>query len=272
MITNRFLLPGLSPVDFTISYSELDRASPLNHNESHIHKDCEIYMNLGGSGSFEVEQYLYPVTRGSVIITRPYEYHHYIYRDDGPQRHYWITFSVDRADESLSLFFDREKGCGNLIQLEENEVCEIQEIFEGFLRDRQSPLEKQIGFLRMLHILYGGRQIPHGVPDNGLTPDVLAALQYIHQHLTEDLGVKTLAAVSNVSINTLERHFKEQLQLSPGAMIRKTRLIRSLQYLRQGSTIAEAAVRSGFSDYSNYIQLFRKQFGITPLQYRKNFA
>jgi AraC-like DNA-binding protein len=39
-----------------------------------------------------------------------------------------------------------------------------------------------------------------------------------------------------------------------------------------GDTVTEAALKSGFSDYSNYIQLFKKQFGMTPLQYKKNLS
>jgi len=45
-----------------------------------------------------------------------------------------------------------------------------------------------------------------------------------------------------------------------------------MEHLRNGASVAEAALKSGFSDYSNYIQLFKKQFGITPLCYRKKFA
>jgi AraC-like DNA-binding protein len=55
-------------------------------------------------------------------------------------------------------------------------------------------------------------------------------------------------------------------------MLRKKRLFASMLALRNGDTVTEAAMKSGFSDYSNYIQLFKKQFGITPLQYKKNLS
>ena len=54
-------------------------------------------------------------------------------------------------------------------------------------------------------------------------------------------------------------------------MLRKKRLIASLEFLRNGATVSEAAMGSGFSDDSGYIQHFRKQFGLTPLQYKKQF-
>jgi AraC-like DNA-binding protein len=54
-------------------------------------------------------------------------------------------------------------------------------------------------------------------------------------------------------------------------MLRKKRLFASMDCLRNGASVAEAALESGFPDYSNYIQLFKKQFGITPLNYKKKF-
>ena len=78
----KFIIPPISAVDFSISYLKIDATSPLNHNESHIHKECEVYINLSGDVSFEVENRIYPISRGSVIITRPYEYHHCIYRSN----------------------------------------------------------------------------------------------------------------------------------------------------------------------------------------------
>ena len=112
MRTNHFSLPELAPTEFSISYSDGHESHMLNHNETHIHKECEIYLNLSGDVSFEVENRIYPVSRGTVIITRPYEYHHCILRSSARHSHYWITFSAEHTESFLKLFFDREKGNG----------------------------------------------------------------------------------------------------------------------------------------------------------------
>jgi transcriptional regulator GlxA family with amidase domain len=104
-----------------------------------------------------------------------------------------------------------------------------------------------------------------------LGADVTAALRFMDAHLTEDLAIGTLAAACNVSPNTLERHFQEAFHMTPFAVLRRRRLFRSMELLRNGYSVAEAARESGFSDYSHYIQLFKKQFGITPLHYKKKF-
>ncbi len=265
----KFSLEEMSKVDFSISYIEIDSRSPLNQHDTHIHRECEIYLNLSGNVSFEVENHLYPISRGSVIITRPFEYHHCIYHSDEPHRHFGITFSAAEGENFLKIFFDREKGTNNLILLDEEQLESCCRVLKDLLNRDSDSLFRRIGFLQLLHILRSGRyENPMGDMEK-IPRDVALALRYMDAHLAEDFDSKTLAAACNTSVNTLERHLKASLGISPFAMLRKKRLIASLEYLRNGDSITEAALKSGFGDYSNYIQLFRKQFGLTPLQYKK---
>lgn len=256
----------MSSVDFSVNYIEIDSKSPVNQKESHIHKECEIYLNLSGNVSFEVENRIYPVSRGSVIITRPLEYHHCIYHSNELHRHFWITFSATEQDSFFNLFFERNKGQNNLIQLNEQQLQACSEVLNTLL-ETEDLLLRRISFLQLIHLLKSGSSVHNG--QNKLPADVTKALQFMDNHLAEELNIKTLAAVCNVSVNTLERHFKESFGYGPSAMLRKKRLILSMDFLRKGDTVTEAALKSAFSDYSHYIQLFRKQFGLTPLQYKK---
>lgn len=269
--SREFSLPELSRVDFSVTYADLNAASPLNQNEAHIHNRCEIYINLSGDVSFEVENHIYPVTRGSVIITRPFEYHHCIYHSNRQHRHFWITFSAAEDDAFLRLFFGREKGKNNLIRLDEELLGTCCRVLEDLLEGGKDPLLRRIGFLQLLNVLRSGSSENSTHEGEKLPPDVLAALLYMDEHLTEELDVKTLSAACCVSAHTLERHFREALGTVPFAMLRKKKLFASMAFLRNGDTVTEAALKSGFSDYSHYIQLFRKEFGITPLQYKKQF-
>lgn len=261
----------MSKVDFSISYVDIDAASPLNQNESHIHKECEIYLNLSGDVSFEVENRIYPISRGSVVITRPFEYHHCIYHSNEQHQHFWITFSAGEEEELLKIFFGREKGKNNLIMLNEEQLKEGCFVLNDLLNNRTDSLSQRIGFLQLLRILRNGKG-EYGIGNIEKMPqDVALALKFMDDHLVEDFDIIRLSGACNVSVNTLERHFKETLGISPFAMLRKKRLISSMEFLRNGETVTTAALESGFSDYSNYIQLFRKHFGITPLQYKKKF-
>lgn len=271
MRSKNFVLAQIPEVEFDIHYSELDAESSLNHNESHIHKECEIYLNLSGDVAFEVENHIYPVSKGSMIITRPYEYHHCIYRSNTTHRHYWITFSAEQNEEFLKIFFDREKGKDNLIILKEDELEEMCKVLEELLQEETNSLKRRIDFLSIFHILKKGSLATEiGIMEE-LPEDVKAVIDYIEDHLTEDITIQTLSKIGGVSINTLERHFKEVFHMTPYAVLKKKRLIFSMRCLREGESVSGAAMKSGFTDYSNYIQLFRKELGMTPLKYKKRF-
>lgn len=269
MKQNTFTVPAMPAMAFAIAKTELDALSPLNHHEAHIHSSCEVYINLSGDVSFAVENRLYPVSRGTVILTRPFEYHHCIYRSNTPHLHYWITFSSDQEQEFLKLFFDREKGMDNRRVLEERELEQICGILDRLIGREETGLERRIGILRFFQILSESAPVNQAQDLDCWPEDVAKALKYIDSHLAEELDIRLLAAWGNVSVNTLERHFKDSLGSTPSEAIRKRRLIASMIYLRSGSSVAEAGARCGFSDYSNYIQLFRKQFGMTPGKYKR---
>ena len=269
MKVKNFTIPPLPKIDFSIAHIVLDKNSPLNQHESHIHTQYEIYLNLSGDVSFEVENRIYPISRGSVIITRPMEYHHCIYHSNAAHEHYWITFSTDDGEEFLKQFFEQKMKNDNLILLDEAQLeeclCTLDDLLEN------DPLEHRIAFCRLLHILDMGRRAEGSNLINKVSRDVTQALRFMDEHLTEDVEISVLAGYCNVSVNTLERHFKESLGSTPFSVLQKKRLVYSMRFLKNGDTVTDTAVKSGFSDYSNYIQLFRKQFGITPLQFKKKF-
>lgn len=266
---NAFILPALPQIEFSVTKTKIDALSPTNHHEAHIHKTCEVYINLSGNVSFAVEDRLYPISRGSVIITRPYEYHHCVYHSNAMHEHYWITFSTEQGLDFLRIFFDREKGVDNHITLDESALTEVCDVLNGLTCDQTDVLERRIMLLRFFQIL--SKSSRHSTPSGyeHLPDDVAVTLEYIENHLCEDIDVETLAKIGLVSVNTLERHFKESVGLSPMTAFRRKRMLTSLMYLRNGFSVTEAAQKSGFSDYSNYIQLFRKQFGMTPGEYKR---
>lgn len=271
MKSKSFTLPATSEINFSITHNILDNTSFLNHNESHIHKECEIYINLSGNVSFEVENHIYPISRGSVIITRPFEYHHCIYHSEVPHDHYWITFSAKEEEVFLNMFFNRSLGEENLIVLSEEQLEKCKIAMDKLLGEENESLLRRIELYKLFKILNESKLAINSYYTDKMPQYISAALCFMDEHLTEDIEIKTISDFCNVSINTLERHFKKHLGITPFAMLRKKKLIFSMNFLRNGESVTDAAIKSGFCDYSNYIQLFRKQFGFTPLQYKKKF-
>lgn len=94
-------------------------------------------------------------------------------------------------------------------------------------------------------------------------------IQYIEEHVQENINVDQLAKELHYSPNYLYKVFKENLGLSCKEYILQYKLKRTLYEL--GSTedsIQSIAHRFGFSSLYHFSKVFHKQYGLSPSQYR----
>ncbi len=264
--TNREVFGGIEPFELTASYIEIDSRSPLNVYDDHIHNECEIYVNMSGDVSFVVENSVYPVMPGGIIITRPLEYHHCIYHTNRLHKHFWILFSASGNERLLDVFYDREPGKCNLLMLPADRIEELFSLCRRLTDGCRDEAERFYLFFRLMALLRGANAV--NAPEDSGGSAVIKAINCINQNLSRELTVTGIARECNVSVNTLERCFLRELNCSPSAYIRKKRLAHAAKLLSEGRSVTEAAESSGFADCSNFISHFRKAYQITPLQYK----
>ncbi|WP_437887512.1 AraC family transcriptional regulator [Phytobacter sp. V91] len=71
-----------------------------------------------------------------------------------------------------------------------------------------------------------------------------------------------------VSVRTLSRLFRQQTGLSFSQWRQQAKVVASLQWVLAGLPVSEIAARSGYSNISAYIEVFRSRFGVTPGQFQ----
>lgn len=245
----------------------------MNNNQNnnllpHKHDKCEIYINLSGDVSILVEDSIYPMERGCVCITRPGERHRCIYHNNGPHEHYWILFSPTGNEKLLNLFYSRPIGQNNLLILPFESSKKLISLCSSLISSKFDELKTQLDFWSIIYILSNNSQFID-MRSIQKFPDVTLALNYINKHFTEAIDYKFLAANSNVSISTLERHFTVLFNTTPREYVKQQRLSYASELLKTGESVSDVALKSGFTDYSSFISFFKKQFGITPLKYQK---
>lgn len=270
MKNNTETFGGMNPFDLSISYVEIDSRSPLNVHDAHIHNECEIYINLSGDVSFSVENSIYPVMPGGIIITRPMEYHHCIYHSDKLHRHFWILFSASGNERFFDLFYKRVLGKNNLLMLPADKTTELFSLCHRMADGCDDEVEKYYCFFKLIHLLNSANAV--NASTHSGDDFIIKAINYINCNLSLPLSVTDIAHECNVSVNTLERHFVQMLNITPASYIRKRRLANAAKLLSEGHTVTEAGEMSGFTDCSYFIATFKKAYQITPLQYRKSSA
>lgn len=243
---------------------------------AHIHSFCEIYVNVSGNVSFMVEDNVYPVSSGDIIITRPNEVHHCIYHSECRHEHYciWISMSGDFMQDMSFAFFDRKAGEGNLISMSDEDKKKLFAHLEKFrIKDGESANKKDAESLSCFFGVLGliEKYKEQALPAKQLPDRMRDILTYIEKHFCEDCTVEKVADEFFISRSALGSMFKKYMNLSPSKYIEAKKFSYAKSLLEKGNSVQDVCDACGFSDCSYFISVFKKRFAITPYKYVKNF-
>jgi len=102
--------------------------------------------------------------------------------------------------------------------------------------------------------------------------NILRVIQYIHEHLLEDISVETVCENCGISLSTLERRFNRFLEVTPKQYILAARLNRArrdlLDPLDFDHSIAELAMRNRLLHMGRFSENYKAQFGQLPSEER----
>lgn len=119
-----------------------------------------------------------------------------------------------------------------------------------------------------------GGEAPLGGILNGLRDKRLRQLIHTVVSRPEDeWNIEKMTALANLSRAQLMRLFKQQTGISPHAFVNLIRLRQAAVLLRQtADSVLSVALNVGFQSETHFGKAFKKQYGISPGQYRKNEA
>lgn len=105
---------------------------------------------------------------------------------------------------------------------------------------------------------------------SGVNERLVSLLSYLHSHFAEPIRLETVASEIHLSESECCRFFRKATGQHLFGYLQRYRLTSSLPLLRQTSmSIAEVAQAVGFGSQSYFTECFKKRFGQTPLQFRK---
>ena len=157
----------------------------------------------------------------------------------------------DGKTEKIPVFFDDIK------------IAEIGVIGDG---DKLSALSLPIKY--MLCALYEEtRKIISETHEHDV---YRKALQYIREHYTENITVIDVAKHIGYSESYFGYAFKKKYKMSVGQYIRELQLAKSKDLLGNTNfSVSSVASYVGFDDSNYFSALFKKYFGLSPKEYRK---
>ncbi|MBD2258208.1 AraC family transcriptional regulator [Pseudanabaena sp. FACHB-2040] len=125
----------------------------------------------------------------------------------------------------------------------------------------------------MVHLLqyYSAQQLTLPIYSGGLPyPQLRRIVDYIQAHLDQDLSLRDLAAVVQLSPHYFSQLFKQSTGVTPHQYVIQRRVERAKELLKQTQlTLADVARVVGFVDQSHFHRHFKRLVGITPRAFLK---
>lgn len=259
------------PVSF-FHKKEIFRASGAYHR----HNGYEIYFILSGNVNFYVEQNCIQPEAGSIILLNPAEMHRVQFLDDSPYERFVINLESTYADtafpQKLLQCFFHQAGIPSIRTLSAREYQEYSYLIQG-LEFSQSPdcfdgETAQSAYLALiLEFINRVFRTQAGMYQNIMPFYITGTMQYIENHLCDDLSLSVLADMVHISKNYLSAQFKYHTGLTLRHYILDRKLFCARKMLKAGASVTDACFSSGFNNYANFERSFKNYTGISPGKY-----
>ena len=262
-------VPPLKPLDIDYYITRASEPRPPRIFTPHVHNAIEFYVHLKGDASFMVEQNLYRLQSGDIVVSRPNEIHNCILNTRSPHDNACFWLPIENDFLFGELLTGRQPIC-HLISPPDEEKQLLLSLYTE-LENATLKKDQRRRFYALMAILrVYVKNVRQDGPAQNLPPVLKEILSDIALHLQDITALSYFTEKYFVSPSTLTRMFKKYLHTSPKSYLDAKRLAYSRILLQQGKSVLEASKLSGFADCSHYIRLFKKHFGITPNQYKKS--
>lgn len=269
---------SLNKLDF---YFHHDRTGIIDI-DFHLHDGFEIYFLISGDVNYFIENKIYELKPGDLVITNNYEIHTPSFISEKSYERVCIEFGTtlpalvyDYCPGILDCFIKREKGERNRIKLNKAQKEELLSIFShlDMICQNEDDFSNVIKITYLLQILVllnkAFLATPLLVENSSFSPKITSIIEYIEENLNEDLTLEVFEKNFYINGSYLSRIFKKTTGVKLHEYILHKRIAKSKEYLSNNYSVTETCYLTGFKDYSNFLRMFKRIVGVTPGQYMR---
>lgn len=229
---------------------------------THWHEFYEIEYILSGSGTYTIDGHEYPIRPGMIFFMTPVNFHSVNALD---AEIYNIMFSGSACNKIYLSALLKNSGT-TALSTDEKE----QAFFEAVFRELTDEKNKDI---YPLFVDCVAAKICKKITDKKSKPLTVSqsAILYISDNFRTPISLKSAAEHIGISPTYLSETFKKQTGTGFKEYVNSLRFeYAGKLLLHSDMTVIEICNESGFEDYANFIRRFKKNFGVSPTQYRKS--
>lgn len=241
----------------------------------HYHSLYEIYYFLEGDADYLVEGKEYHLTPDSLVLLSPHTLHGVRVNSNTNYVRCSVHFdgfalSAERRFFLLSAFPGNEKNSPKEVFYEHTEDYELRTFLIQFINaiNQPEPLRSHCYPVYLEALLAQITVMSQALRPSAITSyvsdTIVDIIRYLNEHLEEPITLDLLSEKFYISKYYLNRVFKKAVGTTVMDYLNYQRVVMAKQLMLHGHSAANAAVLSGFGDYSTFYRSYRKVMGERP--------
>lgn len=242
--------------------------------EFHAHDFLELYLFLDGSVTYYIEDQVYDLCPGDLLIIPPGRMHRPVIANERAAYErmvLWVELDyIARIDSAAGELQAALRGVGvngYRVPLRGDDLIFAASLFRRIVKMERGGVFTSSAIRLYLKDAFEAYSLVEKEA-RGETAVIPQVIRYLTEHFREPLRLDDLAARFFISKSYLNRHFKAYTNATVYAYLMALRITHARRMLREGATAAEAGRECGFSDYSTFYKAFKAQTGITPQEFK----
>lgn len=260
----------------TDGYFYCYRESDGRGMESHIHSHYEIVYLVEGHCIYTIENKEYFFTPGSLVFTRPNEFHSFSFPENSAYKRHFIHIYPDYIKDYPELieFLNSDKP---MQYFPPEYVTEygIDSCFDAMRKSKHwaEPGTRLMSLGCILHILAAMIRLSATKPvlkSDVPNRNMQKILKYIDSHYTANPSRDKIAEAMHLSPVHVSRLFRNETGMTLKNYINLRKLILAKNMIVDGEQLTLIPEKCGFENYSTFYRAFMKHIGCSPEVFRKS--
>ncbi|MCD2348840.1 AraC family transcriptional regulator [Clostridium guangxiense] len=231
---------------------------------------CLIQYTLSGEGELEFNNTTYKLKQGDAFIVEIPGSHCYRLPEHSNS---WELLYIQFSKEALPFWNQLIALTGPVFSIKNNSSIEklmwniyemsVNNDFQDVYQCSKYAYELIMNLISHFHKEQEYKVLPSSIE---------VCKQFINHHYNTQIGLDDMAKVAQISKFHLTRKFEKELGITPNNYLIKIRLENSVKLLtsQNNLTLEDIAKNVGFSCANYYGKVFKKKFGVSPDEFRRN--